>query len=105
MTGLISTQTKPQIEDIKQRLKQHLPILKQQFKVETIGIFGSYARNQAAPESDIDILVEFYESIGWEFVDLQHYLEDILNHRVDLVTPNGLKPQLKESILNSVIYV
>lgn len=98
------TKTLPQ-EEIKQRLRQHLATLKQQFKVDKIGIFGSYARNQATPESDIDLLVEFFEPIGWEFVDLQHYLEDVLEHQVDLVTPNALKPQLKEPILNSVIYI
>ena len=80
------TKTLPQ-EEIKQRLRQHLDTLKQQFKVDKIGIFGSYVRNQATAESDIDVLVEFYEPIGWEFVDLQHYLEDILECRVDLEPP------------------
>ena len=98
--------TKPlRREEIRQHLKKHLPMLNQQFKVERIGFFGSYARNQATIESDIDILVEFYEPIGWEIIDLQQYLEELLGHRVDLVTPNALKPQLKEAILNSVVYV
>ncbi len=99
-----ATKTLPQ-KEIKQLLKKHLPTLKQQFKVDKLGIFGSYVRDEAMAKSDIDILVEFYEPIGWEFVDLQRYLEDVLESRVDLVTPYALKPQLKETILNSVIYV
>lgn len=90
---------------IRQKLKDHLAILNQEFKVHRIGIFGSYARDQATTDSDIDVLVEFREPIGWEFVDLQNYLEEILRHRVDLVTVRALKPQLKDFILSDVIYI
>ena len=92
-------------DQIRQKLKDHLAILSKEFKVRKIGIFGSYARNEATADSDIDILVEFREPIGWEFVDLQNYLEEILRHRVDLVTVRALKPQLKDTILSDVIYI
>jgi hypothetical protein len=45
------------------------------FKVSEIAIVGSYARNEQKPDSDIDILVDFSEPIGWEVVDLKEYLE------------------------------
>ncbi|MDI3548708.1 MAG: uncharacterized protein PWR10_2360 [Halanaerobiales bacterium] len=91
-------------KDIEEKLKKEKDYLKNKFKVEKIGIFGSYARNEARDDSDIDLLVEFNENIGWEFIDLKDYLESKLNKKVDLVTVDALKPQLKSSILNEVIY-
>lgn len=52
----------------------------------------------------MDILVEFYEPIGWEFVDLKEFVEKILGMDVDLVTAKALKPQLSEAILKEVLY-
>ena len=52
----------------------------------------------------MDILVEFYEQIGWEFIDLQEFLEEILGKKVDLVTIKALRPQLKDKILEEVVY-
>jgi len=51
------------------------------------------------------VLVEFFEPLGWEFFDLKEYLEEILARKVDLVTENAIRPQMKEKILNEVIYV
>ena len=77
----------------------------QLFYVKKIGVFGSYSRGEETPESDIDVLVEFFEPLGWEFFDLKEYLEEILARKVDLVTENAIRPQMKEKILNEVIYV
>ena len=93
------------LEEIKQTISSKKPILAESYKVKDIGIFGSYTRGEQEELSDIDILVEFSEPIGWEFVDLIEYLEDILGLKVDLVTPNALKPQIKERILKEVTYV
>lgn len=90
--------------EIVEQLKKHYSFLHQTFKVKKIGVFGSYALEQATDASDIDLLVEFYELIGWEFVDLQEYLENILPKKVDLMTVKALKPQLKEEILSQVVY-
>lgn len=75
------------------------------FGVQRLAVFGSVARNEARPESDIDILVEFDgRPIGlFEFLDLKHYLEGILNRPVDLVTEDGLKRQLREGILKEAV--
>ena len=92
-------------EEIEKTLKQYKPLLRKQFKVKEIGVFGSYARGEESEESDVDILVEFYETIGWEFVDVKEYLEEILGKRVDLVTVKALKRQLREEILQEVVYL
>jgi hypothetical protein len=91
-------------KEIKETLKRFKPILKEKFKVKEIGIFGSWVRGEESEESDVDILVEFYEPIGWEFIDFKEFLEEILGRKVDLVTMRALKPQLKEKILKEVVY-
>ena len=91
-------------KDIEAILQEYKPILKEQYKVKKIGIFGSFARGEMSENSDIDILVEFYEPIGWEFIDLKEFLEEKLAKKVDLVTNRALKPQLKETILQEVKY-
>ncbi|MBA2713874.1 MAG: nucleotidyltransferase family protein [Rubrobacteraceae bacterium] len=75
------------------------------FGVRRLALFGSVARDEAGPESDVDVLVEFDDRpIGlFEFVDLQRYLESILMVPVDLVTEDGLKRQLRENILKEAI--
>lgn len=91
--------------EIEATLKQLKPSLAEKFKVKEIGIFGSFVRGEESGRSDVDILVEFSEPIGWEFIDLKDFLEEILGIRVDLVTTGALKPQLKDKILREVAYV
>lgn len=91
-------------EGIKEKLKSLKPILKEKFKVKQIGIFGSYVRGEESEDSDIDILVEFYEPIGWEFFDFKEFLEEILGKEVDLVTVRALKPRVRDKILKEVLF-
>jgi predicted nucleotidyltransferase len=91
-------------EEIEAIIRSHKPELQRRYKVKEIGFFGSQARGEAGDDSDIDVLVELSEPIGWELVDLQEYLEDILGMKVDLVTTKAIKPQLSASILGEVIY-
>jgi len=91
-------------DGIKETLRRFKPILREKFKVKEIGIFGSYVRGEESEESDVDILVEFDESIGWEFIDVKEFLEEILGKKMDLVTVGALKPQLRDKILKEVIY-
>lgn len=53
---------------------------------------------------DIDILVEFSKPVGFEFIDLKIYLEELFNKKVDLATVSALKPRIKAEILKEVIY-
>ena len=91
-------------KEIETILKRDKPSLKRLFGVGEIGIFGSYARDEACEESDIDILVEFDGPVGWEFLDLKDHLEELLDIEVDLVTKKALKPGMKQRILEEVSY-
>jgi uncharacterized protein len=74
------------------------------YGVKHLSIFGSVARDEAGPVSDVDILVEFAKPIGlFGFARLQEYLEQILDARVDLVTEGGLRRQMRDQILREAI--
>src|SRR4030067_645271 len=69
------------------------------YKVQEIGIFGSYARGEQSSGSDLDVLVTFREPIGlFEFIDLENRLGELLGVKVDLVTMAGLRRVL--SVMN-----
>ena len=93
------------LEEIKKKLEKLKPILRRRFKVKVIGIFGSYAREEETSSSDVDILIDLYEPIGWDLVELKEFLENALGIKVDLVTMNALRPELKDKILKEVIFV
>jgi predicted nucleotidyltransferase len=87
-------------------LKRELPSLERDFKVERLGLFGSFARGEQRGESDIDIVVEFKEPVGFfTFMDLEYYLEEKLGAEVDLVTPDAIKPLMKPYIMREAVYV
>jgi predicted nucleotidyltransferase len=73
-------------EDILQILKNEMPYLKDRYGVERIAIFGSFAKGNQTPKSDIDILVQLTKPIGLDFMELADYLEEILGKKVDLST-------------------
>lgn len=74
------------------------------FRVRSLSLFGSVARDEARPESDVDILVEFSEPVGlFDFVRLRRFLEGVLDRRVDLATPAALKPRMRERILAEAV--
>ena len=91
--------------DILLKLKELKPLLYKDYSVKEIGLFGSFSDETYTDESDIDLLVEFEKPIGWKFFSLEIYLEKIFNRKIDLVTKDALKDQIKESILKQVNYV
>jgi len=91
--------TRSEIERILQEKKTFLA---DYYHVKRIGLFGSYVRDEQTDESDIDLLVEFSKPVGLEFIDLKFYLEELLQKPVDLVTPNALKPLIREDIMSEV---
>ena len=93
------------VYEILSKLKELKPELYTNYSVKEIGVFGSFVDNTFNEESDIDILVELEKPIGWKFFSLEIYLEKIFNRKIDLVTKNALKDQIKERILNQVKYV
>jgi predicted nucleotidyltransferase len=92
-------------DDILTRLRELKPALYRDYAVKEIGLFGSFSDNTFNEESDIDIIVELERPIGWKFFSLEMYLAEIFNRKIDLVTKNALKEQIKDSILKQVNYV
>ncbi len=92
-------------KDIIAKLKEIKPFLEQEYAVKEIGLFGSFGNETYTEGSDIDILIELKKPIGWKFFSLEMYLEKIFNRKVDLVTKNALKAQLKNQILKQVEYI
>ncbi len=91
--------------EILEKLKSLKPMLYKDFSVKEIGLFGSFSTNSQTQESDIDLIVELERPIGWKFFSLELYLQNVFNRKIDLVTKNALKEQIKEEILNQVNYV
>ncbi|MEL6538212.1 MAG: nucleotidyltransferase family protein [Bacteroidota bacterium] len=81
------------------------PTLRERYSVEQIGYFGSFAKGTQHEESDVDILVSFYRSVGWDFFSLKDFLESQFNRKVDLVTEGALRPEFKKTILTEVEFV
>ena len=94
------------LEEVKQWLGQHKSMLQERYKVRELGVFGSYVRQEQTETSDVDVLVEFFETPSLlKFINLENYLSDNLGVKVDLVHKAGLKPRLGERILAEVVYL
>jgi predicted nucleotidyltransferase len=95
------------LPDILRLLDEHKAELRERFGVRRLAVFGSYARGEATPVSDVDILVDLERPIGWEVVDLHDYLEALLGIRVDLVTEGALrrKPTLWKQIQEDLVQI
>ncbi|MCS7222904.1 MAG: nucleotidyltransferase family protein, partial [Anaerolineae bacterium] len=65
-------------EEIIASLRQHYPYLAARYGIKRIGLFGSYAHGDSGEASDIDLIVEFERPIGFQFVELAEYLENLL---------------------------
>jgi predicted nucleotidyltransferase len=91
--------------DIEAKLQKIKPVLAEKFHVSKIGYFGSYANGDQNSNSDLDLVVEFSQPVGWSFFTLESFLEQALGLRIDLVTKSALKTRIKESILSQVKYI
>ncbi len=92
-------------DDILTKLKELKPILRRDYSVKEIGLFGSYTSDTANDDSDIDLIIELYKPIGWKFFSLEIYLEQIFGCKIDLVTKSALRERMKDDILSKVNYV
>lgn len=94
------------LDEVIQKIRDNEDTLKKKFKVKSIGIFGSLAREEDIIH-DVDVILEFSEPIGWEIVDLKEFLEDLLGVRVDILTKKAVmsKPLLWKSIEREIVYV
>jgi uncharacterized protein len=84
-------------------VETHKEMLKK-LGVKTLDLFGSVARDEARPDSDVDFLVEFsIEATLFDLFRVQHYLEDILGCKVDLGTKSALRQHLREPVLQESV--
>jgi predicted nucleotidyltransferase len=93
------------LADILFTLRKEPGELFRKHHLTSMALFGSTARNENRPESDVDILVEFDTSKDYDFLQLAEDLEDLLKRRVDLATRNGVKPWYMEHIERDLKYV
>ena len=91
--------------EIITKLKELKPTLRKEYSVKKIGLFGSFSDNTNTEASDIDILIELEKPIGWKFFTLELFLQNIFGRKIDLVTRNAVKEQIKEQILKQVHYI
>lgn len=81
-------------------IEERAPEMARQFGLRRFAVFGSAARDELGPDSDIDILVEFEHPTFDAYMDLKFALEDLTGRRVDLATVAALKPRLRKRILD-----
>jgi predicted nucleotidyltransferase len=87
-------------------LRNLFPFIKENYNVKSIEVFGSFVRNENNSLSDLDLLVEFSDIPGLlKFVELENYLSDNLNIKVDLVMKDSLKPLISRSIQGETVPV
>jgi uncharacterized protein len=92
--------------DVLGFLSSHRQALEEQFGIQSLALFGSVARDEAGPDSDIDVLVEFRETPGLtEYMRVKFWLEDHLGRPVDLVMKAALKPWAKPLVEAEAIRV
>jgi uncharacterized protein len=87
-------------------LQENAEELRRTFGIDTLALFGSVARNEARPQSDIDVLVEFAGDPTFSgYMDLKFRLEELFGRRVDLVTLSGLRPRARPYVEQDLIRV
>ncbi len=93
-------------QEVRDILKKHQIEFEELYGVKRLALFGSVARDEASRASDIDLLVEFSRPVGlFGLFALQDRLEEIFGCKVDLGTPDSLKPRLRDKVLKEAIYV
>ena len=96
-------------EEITRIIKENYDILTTEYGVSRIGFFGSVVKNTMTEDSDLDIVVEFKRPIGFKFIRLVEYLENIFGKKVDVLTKDGIENiRVKEIAINierDLVYV
>lgn len=94
------------LDDIRAALRELLPMLRAQYHVSSLAVFGSYVRHAARASSDVDLLVTFSDPPGLlRFVELETLLSKQLGVKVDLVMRDALKPRIGRRVLAEAVPV
>lgn len=90
-------------------MKENYSVLMTEYGVSRIGIFGSVVKGNITEDSDLDIVVEFKKPIGFKFIRLVEYLENLLRKKVDVITKDGIEnirvKEVARNIKRNLIYV
>ena len=96
-------------EEVKSILSEQQPFLASHYGVSKIGLFGSYASGKPSESSDVDLFIEFERPIGFKFIELADYLEQLLGREVDILTQAGIDgiriPAVAQDIEETILYV
>ena len=91
---------------VMNKLRERLPGLQTRYGITSLGLFGSVARDEEGPHSDVDLLVGFLGDPTFaRYMGLQEELEALLERKVDLVTTTGLKPRIRDRVLAELLDV
>ncbi len=92
------------IAEIQSTIAEAKDEIRDRYKAEIKGIFGSYARGDFHADSDLDLLVDFDEGANlFDLVGLQQFLEEKLECKVDLVSRRSLREELRAAVLDEMI--
>ena len=104
----MATLTRPLDRDeVVARLGASLPDLQARYGVARLGIFGSVARNEAGPESDLDLVAEFVPNVvlGFRFFDLERELSEMVGRHAEIATLDGMNRYVRATVERDLIYV
>lgn len=96
-------------KEITRLINKHYNVLTTEYGVSKIGIFGSVVKGTIAEDSDVDIVVEFNQPIGFKFIRFVEYLENLFGRKVDVLTKEGIKnirvKEIAKNIERTLTYV
>jgi uncharacterized protein len=92
------------IIELKSEIEVLMPVLKEKFNVDSLEIFGSYARGEQSRRSDLDLLITFSAPYClWDLLDVKEFISKKLRLKVDLVPKDSIKPMIKKQIIQEAI--
>ncbi|MDZ7304150.1 MAG: nucleotidyltransferase family protein [candidate division KSB1 bacterium] len=94
------------VDEIRKILATHQEEVRQKYKAEVKGLFGSFVRGEEKGESDIDLLVDFEEHADlFDYVGLGLFLEEKLKRKVDIIPQRALREEIKANVLREAVYL
>lgn len=92
-------------DEVLAKLRALKPRLHADYGVTRLRLFGSHARDEARPDSDVDLIVDLAEPLGLDFFGIEHDIAERLGLKVDVATPNGLHRLIRERALAEAVDV
>ena len=93
-------------KDVLDLLREHKPIMKERFGVTELSLYGSFARDEATEDSDIDVIVKFEDKPSAKsYFGAQFYIEDLSGRKVDLARMHELRKEIRPYVDKDLIIV